>query len=236
MSEQVGIRPISLLINEIVTYLCAVTSRVELKQIRFDRYNRPGTPAAYSCEYPFWASDLFIRYETNFVTLLRRYWAAGLILMMVAVHAAVIGYLRSRVAHVGEVVSTSVELGSFRFQSVEQKSTVYQFDLYAIVDPSQRYHAEERLTQMKMEIHEASEQMLRQVDPQWLTDPAQAQIRRRLMEVVQKYLNEPLVQRVLITNWLELPIQTIGPLTASGPGTTSGTATTSVEFARREPG
>jgi len=159
--------------------------------------------------------------------------------MMVAVHAAVIGYLRSRVAQVGEVVSTSVELGSFRFQSVAKKSTVYQFDLYAIVDPSRRHHAEERLTQMKMEIHEASEQMLRQLDPQWLSDPAQAQIRRRLMEVVQAHLNEALVQRVLITNWLELPVQTIGSLTAFGTGTTSGTVsatdgvTASVEIAQR---
>jgi hypothetical protein len=144
------------------------------------------------------------------VTILRRYWAAALILMMVAVHAAVIGYLRSRVAEVGAVASTSVELGAFRFQPVGQLSRVYQFELYAVVDPSRRHHAEERLTQMKMEIHESSEQMLRQVDREWLTDPAQAQIRRRLMEVVQRHLDEALVQRVLITNWLELPVDSIG--------------------------
>jgi len=155
------------------------------------------------------------------VTLLRRYWAAVVILMMVTVHAAVIGYLRSRVAQVGEVVSTSVELGSFRFQSITKGSTVYQFDLYAIVDPSRRHHAESRLTQMKMEIHEASEQMLRQADAQWLADPAQAQIRRRLMEVVQQHLNEALVQRVLITNWLELPVQAVAPMTATKATTAS---------------
>ena len=144
------------------------------------------------------------------MTILRRYWAAALILMMVAVHAAVIGYLRSRVAEVGVVASTSVELGAFRFQPVGQLSRVYQFELHAVVDPSRRHHAEERLMQMKMEIHESSEQMLRQVDRAWLTDPAQAQIRRRLMEVVQRHLDEALVQRVLITNWLELPVDSIG--------------------------
>ena len=144
------------------------------------------------------------------MTVIRRYWAAALILVMVAVHAAVIGYLRSRVADVGDAASTSVELGGFRFQPVGDLSKVYQFDLHAVVDPSRRHHAEERLMQMKMEIHESSEQMLRQVDGQWLTDPAQAQIRRRLMEVVQKHLDEALVQRVLITNWLELPIEGLG--------------------------
>ena len=144
------------------------------------------------------------------MTVIRRYWAAALILVMVAVHAAVIGYLRSRVADVGDAASTSVELGGFRFQPVGDLSKVYQFDLHAVVDPSRRHHAEERLMQMKMEIHESSEQMLRQVDGQWLTDPAQAQIRRRLMEVVQKHLDEALVHRVLITNWLELPIEGLG--------------------------
>lgn len=143
------------------------------------------------------------------MSLLRRYWAAGLILMMVAVHAAVIGYLRSRVARVGDVTSTAVELGRFQFQPIERMDTVYQFDLHAVVDPSRRFHAEERLTQMQMEILEACEQMLRQVDPQWLGDPTQAQIRRRLMDEVQKHLDEALVQRVLITNWLQLPVHAV---------------------------
>ena len=147
--------------------------------------------------------------------LIKRYWAAVLILMMVAVHAAVIGYLRSRVAQVGTVASTSVELGSFCFQPVGQLSKVYQFNLHAVVDPSRRHHAIERLTQVKMEIHESAEQMLRQVDKEWLKDPTQAQIRRRLSDKVQEHLGEPLVQRVLITNWLELPVTTVGLASAA---------------------
>jgi hypothetical protein len=147
-----------------------------------------------------------IRFEIAIVSFLRRYWAAALILMMVAVHAAVIGYLRSRVAGVGEIVSTSVEMGSFRFQNVDQMDKLYQFDLYAVVDPSRRHHAEQRLRELRMEIHEASEQMLRQVEPEWLSDPGQAQIRRRLVEIVHKHLGEPVVQRVLITHWLELRV------------------------------
>lgn len=140
------------------------------------------------------------------MTLIRRYWAAGLILLMVAVHAAVIGYLRSRVAMVGDVASTAVELGSFRFQSIAELDKVYQFDLYAVVDPGRRHQAQQRLIEIKLEIHEQAEQMLRQMDSQTLADPSQAQIRRRLMGIVEKNLDEALVQRVLITNWLELPV------------------------------
>ncbi len=140
----------------------------------------------------------------------RRYWGAGLILLMVAVHAAVIGYVRSRVARLAVIESTAVEIGSFRFQPVGDLSKVYHFQLHAVVDPSKRHRGEEQLAQMRMEILEASEQLLRQMEPAWLDDPGQIQIREKLMEVVLRHLDEPLVQRVLITDWLELPVQSVG--------------------------
>jgi hypothetical protein len=143
------------------------------------------------------------------VKLIRRYWVAGLILLMVAVHAAVIGYVRSRVARLQKTESTAVEIGSFRFQCVDDLSTVYHFQLHAVVDPSRRHRGEERIKLMRLEIREASEQLLRQIDPEWLQDPSQSQIRNGLMEVVLRHLDEPLVQRMLITDWLELPVETI---------------------------
>ncbi len=144
------------------------------------------------------------------VKFIRRYWGACLIIMMVAVHAAVIGYVRSRVARLDSSESSAVALGSFRFQPVHDLSKVYHFQLHAIVDPAKRHRGEERLAKMRLEIREASEQFLRQVEPGWLEDPAQTQIRDRLMAVVVKHLGEPLVQRMLITDWLELPVETIG--------------------------
>ena len=141
--------------------------------------------------------------------ILRRYWAAVLILMMVAVHAAVIGYVRSRVSQLNNEASTAVEIGEFRIQPVTNPSMVYHFRLHAILDPRKFHHGRERLAQHRMEILEASEQLLRQVDPVWLDDPAQAHIRERLMNVVLKHLDEPLVQRMLITDWLQLPVEAI---------------------------
>ena len=151
----------------------------------------------------------FVASETVLVSFVRRYWGAGLILLMVAVHAAVIGYVRSRVARLSSMESTAVEIGSFRFQPVNDLSTVYHFQLHAVVDPSKRHRGDERLSQMRMEIREASEQLLRQVEPAWLDDPAHGEIRERLMDIVLKHLDEPLVQRMLITDWLELPVQAI---------------------------
>ena len=144
------------------------------------------------------------------MNLIRRYWGAALILLMVSAHAAVIGYVRSRVASLGDTTSTAVEIGSFRFQPIGDLQTIYHFQLHAIMDPAKRNRGEDRMSQMRMEIREESEQLLRQVDPKWLDDPTQTQIRDRLMAVVLKHLDEPIVQRVLITDWLELPVQSVG--------------------------
>jgi hypothetical protein len=149
------------------------------------------------------------------VNLIKRYWAAGLILVVVVAHASIIGYVRSRVARLTRARSSAIEIGTFRFQNIKDISTVYQFRLFVIADPSRRYEAEESIKQLRVEMVESSEQLLRQVDQTWLEDPAQTQLRDRLMDVVGKHLNEPLVQRVIITDWLELPATTIAANTVA---------------------
>jgi hypothetical protein len=189
-----------------VTYPLAVPSQNVSTHNRLDWNNRNGNDH----NGQFWPDVTSIVAKENFpVNLLRRYWGAALIILMVAVHAAVIGYVRSRVARLGKMESTAIEIGSFRFQPVSDLRTVYHFQLHAVVDPSKLHRGEERLAQMRMVILEDSEQMLRQVDPALLDDPEQTQIRERLMDIVLEHLAEPLVQRVLITDWLELPVQTI---------------------------
>jgi hypothetical protein len=151
------------------------------------------------------------------VNRIKRYWAAGLIIVVVVAHASIIGYVRSRVARLSLARSTALEIGTFRFQNIKDSGTVYQFRLYAIADPSRRYQAEENLKQMRVEILESAEQLLRQIEPEWLADPSQAQIRDRLMDVVGKHFNEPLVQRVIITDWLQFPTATLSTTVTSMP-------------------
>ncbi|WP_250928814.1 hypothetical protein [Aporhodopirellula aestuarii] len=139
------------------------------------------------------------------MALLRRFWAPAVILLMVAIHAAVIGYVRSRVARLSNLESSAIEIGRLRFQNVNDPDMIYQLHLHAVVDPTRHFRGEQRLTQTQMEIVESSEQMLRQVEPAWLADPSQKEIRERLMDVVLQHLDEPLVQRVLITDWLRVP-------------------------------
>ena len=138
----------------------------------------------------------------NFI---RRYWGIALVLVMVGTHAAVIGYVRSRIAQMSIGDTATVEVGQFRFQNADDFSHVYTFRLHAVIDPSKLYQGRNRLSQMRVQIHEDGEQLLRQVDSTWLNDPTHTQIRERLMAVVLQYLEEPVIERVLITDWLKLP-------------------------------
>lgn len=146
------------------------------------------------------------------VKFIRRYWIIGLILVMVGVHAAIIGYVRNQLAMLETAQVTAVTVGSFRFRTLQDPSHIHSFQLHAVLEPTQHFRAVERIEQLRLEIHESSEQLLRQVDPSWLADPNQKELRGRLLEIVLRHLNEPLVQRVLITDWLSLPVQ---PVTAT---------------------
>ena len=182
-------------------------SDAALGDLAFYVENRSAILVVYDCETHRIGSFLqTVLCGTLAVQVIRRYWGAVLILMLVAAHAGVIGYVRSRVARLSDVETTAFELGDFRFQTLENPKTVYHFQLHAVIDPAKIHRGRKRLTQMKMEIREASEQLLRQSEPQWLNDPAQTEIRERLMEIVHSHLDEPLVQRVMITDWLNLPV------------------------------
>ncbi|MEM6981047.1 MAG: hypothetical protein AAF539_15405 [Planctomycetota bacterium] len=121
---------------------------------------------------------------------------------MVAAHAAVIGYVRSRVADLSDVPNAAYEVGQLRFQHAGEPDHVYQLQLHAIIEPTRRFHGERKLNQMRWPIIESAEQMLRQVDPAWLADPSHQDIREKLIDVVLQHLDEPLVQRILITDWV----------------------------------
>jgi hypothetical protein len=132
-----------------------------------------------------------------------------MVLMMVGFHAIIIGYVRSQVARLKNAQSTAVTVGSFRFQPLRQPENIYAFRLHAVLDPTRRNRGQERIEQLRLEIMESSEQLLRQVDDKWLEDPGQEEIKGKLLEVVMRHLNEPLVQRMLITDWIKAPIGSV---------------------------
>lgn len=139
------------------------------------------------------------------MNFLRRYWAAGTVLLIVLIHGLAIGYVRTRVAKLTRIERDTVEVGQFRFQNLSDPSTVYMFRLYAVAKPGYRHESQILVRKKQVEIQEAAEQMLRQINPQWLKDPSLTQMRELLHELVAQQISEPVITRMVITDWLELP-------------------------------
>jgi len=146
--------------------------------------------------------------------LLRRYWAPIFIVSMVAVHALIMLGVRNRISKISQVESNAVTIGRLRFQNMHQPEWTYEFQLHAILDPGKRRYGKDTLQRSRLEIIESAEQMLRQVDAAWLNDPDHKEIRTQLMDVVLKYLDEPSIQRVVVTDWLRLSARLPMPASA----------------------
>ena len=136
---------------------------------------------------------------------IRRWWGFGLVGALIVTHAVVIGYVRSRVAQLQTTTSNTVSLGQFQFQPSDHPETIYQFTLHAMLDPGSIQRGSRQIEGKRTVIREKVGQVMRQIDPQWFADPMHQQIRSRLTEVVIEHLDSPLVERMLITDWLRIP-------------------------------
>lgn len=139
----------------------------------------------------------------------RNYWVAGLVFLMVGMHAVIIAYVRHQVARLKNVQTTAVEIGPFRFRSIADKDHVHFFQLHAVVDPSRRSLSEERIEQLRPEILEGIQQMLTQAEADWLGDPGQKELRARMLQIVLKHVKDPIIQRLVITDWMTAPADAV---------------------------
>jgi hypothetical protein len=78
--------------------------------------------------------------------------------------------------------------------------------VHAVLPHSRRFAGRTTLQQNYWLVHESIEQHLRTVEPPLLRDPAMVEIKSSLKKVVDERLGEPLVEQLLITNLMELPI------------------------------
>jgi len=139
------------------------------------------------------------------VDFFRRYWIAGLVLLLVIIHGGIIGYIRSQASRLQTTASREFSLGEFTIISAD-KTTCTKFQLHAILPHSRRFQGRNTLQQNYWMIHEAAEQYLRKAEPALLRDPAMIEIKAALKKVIDERLGEPLVEELLLTNMLELPI------------------------------
>lgn len=136
---------------------------------------------------------------------LRRYWIAALVLLLVLIHAVIIGYVRSEARQVKVSASQEIPLGVFYIQSAD-KQWLSQLRIHVLVKREVRLAAKANIEMNRWMIHQAVEEKLRQLDPALLADAVLLEVKTQVKSVVDEALAEELIDQVVINDRIELPL------------------------------
>ena len=137
--------------------------------------------------------------------LLRRYWIAALVLLLVMIHAVIIGYVRSEARQVKFNASQEIPLGVYYVQS-SNRMWMSQLRIHILVKREVRLAAKTNIEMNRWMIHQAVEERLRQIDPSLLADPVLLEVKKQIKSVVEEALAEELVEQVVINDRIEVPL------------------------------
>ena len=100
----------------------------------------------------------------------RRYWIAMLVLVMIGLHASIVGLIRYQASLAKVDASCEVDLGNYlAFQSGGKPPISMQ--LHAIVPINHRMKSRQLIELNQSQIRQSLEEHLRQIDGRVLTDP-----------------------------------------------------------------
>ena len=140
------------------------------------------------------------------MALVKRYWIAGVVLLLVALHAALLGYVRAEASRVKIAASNEIPVGLYYVQS-EDKLWMTQLRVHVLVPPEKRLAAKATIEHHRWQIHEAIEEKLRQLPPSLLADAVFVEIKDQIKQAIDDALAEHVIERVLINDRIDLPIQ-----------------------------
>lgn len=136
---------------------------------------------------------------------LRQYWIAGLVILLVLIHAVIIGYVRSEARQVKVAASQEIPLGVFYVQSAD-KHWLHQLRIHVLVKREIRLAAKANIEMNRWMIHQKVEEKLRQLDPALLADAVLLEIKSQIKTVVDEALAEELIEQVVINDRIDLPV------------------------------
>ena len=128
----------------------------------------------------------------------RKYWIGLLVLVLVGLHASIVGIIRHQASLAKIDASCEVDLGSYLAYQLEQKSPL-QMRLYAIVPINHRMKSRQLIELNQAQIRQALEEYLRQLDSKLLVDPYLADLKSNLMEVMIQTIGNSSIEDLVIT-------------------------------------
>ncbi|MEQ1828580.1 MAG: hypothetical protein ABL921_21645 [Pirellula sp.] len=143
---------------------------------------------------------LRFRATTGFAMLetIRKYWVGLLVIVLVGIHASIVGVIRHQASLAKVDASCEVNLGQYLAYQ-HGKTTPMQMQLHAIVPLNHRMKSRQLIELNQAQIRQALEEYLRQLDSKFLIDPYLADLKSQLMEVMIQTIGDSSIDDLVIT-------------------------------------
>ena len=138
------------------------------------------------------------------MSFVKRYWIAGLVLVLVVIHAIIIGYVRSEASRVRIAATNEIPIGVYYVQSHDNR-WLTQLRVHLLVKPERRLEAKATIEQNRWLIHEVIEEKLRQLDPALLHDAVLLKVKEEIKTALDERMHEEVIEQVLVNDRLVIP-------------------------------
>jgi hypothetical protein len=132
------------------------------------------------------------------IDTLRRYWIGLLVLVMIGLHAGIVGLIRIQASQAKESLSCEVDLGSFYVSRGPDQGVVH-LRIHALVPVNHRLQSRQLIQLNQFQVRQAIEEYCRQADPALLVDPLLTDFKTNLMDCMVKTVGETATEDVVIT-------------------------------------
>ena len=129
---------------------------------------------------------------------IRRYWIGLLVIVLVGLHASIVGVIRYQASMAKVDASCEVDLGQYLAFQIGKK-TPLQMRFHAIVPLNHRMKSRQLIDLNKAQIRQSLEEYLRQLDGKVLTDPYLADLKAQLMDVLVQTIGDSSIDDLVIT-------------------------------------
>ena len=129
---------------------------------------------------------------------IRRYWIGLLVIVLVGLHASIVGVIRHQASLAKIDASCEVDLGQYLAFQTGKKAPL-QMRLHAIVPLNHRMKSRQLIDLNKAQIRQSIEEYLRQLDSKVLIDPYLADLKSQLMEVLVQTIGDSSIDDLVVT-------------------------------------
>jgi hypothetical protein len=137
---------------------------------------------------------------------IRRYWIGMLVLVLVVLHASIVGVIRYQASLAKMDISCEVALGEFVAYRTKSEHPI-EMNLHAIVPQKHRMKSRQLIELNQAQVRQSLEEHLRQIDSRLLADPYLTDLRSQLLEVLTQTLGGSVVEDVVATRIKPLALE-----------------------------